>query len=266
MSALKTGIHCEARNVNMSEPAKKKIKTDPKKYQFGNYDRYYGYRNKGCLESRLDVLDKAWFEGKSVLDIGCNAGQVTLAIAENFGPATIRGIDIDPNLIKRARKNIKVDNSSLPSCTARELTTSPPKSEISFKNENYVLGSDDKLENLKPQFDCIMCLSVSKWVHLNWGDDGLKRMFKRVYAELNLGGRFIFEPQPWSSYEKKLNRLTDRIRNNYKSIIFKPEMFEEYLLSSEIGFKRGLELKPPTESKGFNNRPIYLFIKPGTDI
>lgn len=47
-------------------------------YRYGNYDKYYGYRNSGVFEEdpRLSLLRKEWFEGKDCLDIGSNTGQV----------------------------------------------------------------------------------------------------------------------------------------------------------------------------------------------
>jgi hypothetical protein len=51
-------------------------------------------------------------------------------------------------------------------------------------------------------FDTIMCLSVTKWVHFNWGDDGVKRLFTQVYKALYPGGIFVLEPQPWRSYRQ----------------------------------------------------------------
>lgn len=76
---------------------------------YGNYNQYYGYRNPDGSEkdNRLKNLKQEWFNGKDVLDIGCNAGHVTLEIARNFNPRKITGIDIDSSLIGAAKKNIR---------------------------------------------------------------------------------------------------------------------------------------------------------------
>ena len=44
--------------------------------------------------------------------------------------------------------------------------------------------------------------SLSKWIHLNEGDEGLKFFFRRVFEVLKPGGTFVLEPQPWESYAK----------------------------------------------------------------
>lgn len=76
-------------------------------FKYGNYNRYYGYRNENKEEDvRLSVLKADWFESKSVLDIGSNVGHVSLWIGKNFHPEKIKGIDIDCELVKAARKNI----------------------------------------------------------------------------------------------------------------------------------------------------------------
>lgn len=77
------------------------------RYCYGNYDRYYGYRNPELGEdSRLHYFKKEWFEGKDVLDIGCNIGHITLSIARDFSPKKIIGLDIDYRLVKIAKKNV----------------------------------------------------------------------------------------------------------------------------------------------------------------
>lgn len=83
------------------------------KFIYGNYSRYYGYRNPSLEEDRrLKCFKKEWFEEKCVLDIGCNAGHLTLTLACGFQPSKIVGLDIDPNLIMVARKNIRYYMSS----------------------------------------------------------------------------------------------------------------------------------------------------------
>ena len=60
---------------------------------------------------------------------------------------------------------------------------------------------DEGTEGLEPgSFDTVVCLSVSKWVHLNGGDEALQALFARVWRLLAPGGRFLLEPQPWRSY------------------------------------------------------------------
>ena len=48
----------------------------------------------------------------------------------------------------------------------------------------------------------VSSFSVSKWIHLNGGDDGLLAFFRRVHSCLNAGGSFVLEPQSWEGYSK----------------------------------------------------------------
>ena len=62
---------------------------------------------------------------------------------------------------------------------------------MQFKSENYIeqvadVGSD--------KYDVVLCLSTIKWIHLNFGDPGIKALFLKVSAQLTPGGIFIFEP------------------------------------------------------------------------
>jgi 7SK snRNA methylphosphate capping enzyme len=121
------------------------------------------------------------------------------------------------------------------------------------------------LELEKPNYDTILCLSVTKWIHLNFGDEGIKFMFKRIYKQLHPNGILILEAQPFSNYKKR-SKLTAEILKNYKSIELKPERFEAYLLSDEIGFSESWcisdneLLKQSSLPKGFH-RMLQVFVK-----
>ena len=68
---------------------------------------------------------------------------------------------------------------------------------------NYLLECDELLELQSEEYDVILGLSLTKWIHLNYGDDGLKHCFKRMFRQLRPGGKLILEPQSWASYKRK---------------------------------------------------------------
>ncbi|EHA98439.1 7SK snRNA methylphosphate capping enzyme, partial [Heterocephalus glaber] len=273
-----------------------------RKFQYGNYCKYYGYRNPSCEDGRLRVLKPEWFQGRDVLDLGCNVGHLTLSIACKWGPSRMVGLDIDARLIHSARQNIRhylSEELRLPpqtsekdpggegeegtatvrkrSCFPASLTasrgpiaapqvpldeadTSVFPNNVVFVTGNYVLDRDELVEAQTAEYDVVLCLSLTKWVHLNWGDEGLKRMFRRIYRHLRPGGILVLEPQPWSSYGKR-KTLTETIYKNYYRIQLKPEQFSSYLTSPEVGFSSyELVATPHNTSKGFQ-RPVYLFHK-----
>nr|XP_027199949.1 7SK snRNA methylphosphate capping enzyme-like [Dermatophagoides pteronyssinus] len=277
------------RSKSLNQNQNQHSKQQKERFQYGNYNRYYGYRsmnNDDNKDPRLDLFRLEWFSGKDVLDIGCNIGQITMKIAKEFQPRKIIGIDIDQSLIQIARKNLRqivTKNMinmekfplSLPILYGQldslfdvdvadnndggdDKNCKEYPNNINFVHINYVPSMDDQLKYQKSQYDCILCLSVTKWIHLNWGDAGLRRTFRRIFLQLRPGGSLILEPQPWSSYKK--SKMTPKLMENFRSIRFKPEHFHEYLLK-DVGFKSCELLGTPLHNqKGFQ-RPIYLYTK-----
>lgn len=275
-----------------------------RRFQYGNYSRYYGYRTPSLTaDPRLAFFKPEWFRGKKVLDVGCNTGHVTLAIARHWSPERILGLDIDGALVRTARQNLRyflselherkranpggseveglaplmglqLDRASaLPRfpisfTRCRGPIATPPimphvpglfPCNLSFLKGNYVPDSDAAVMSQRGEYDVILCLSLTKWVHLNFGDAGLQRLFRRIYRHLLPGGVLILEPQPWSSYSRR-KRLTDVTYRNYSSIRLKPDQFSSFL-TAEVGFSSYELIGTPRGcAKGFQ-RSIYLFHK-----
>lgn len=226
-----------------------------------------------------------WFTGKEVLDVGCNVGHVTLSIAKRWGPSRVVGLDIDGALIRSARQNIRhylseemaaVEGGGRKGFPAALLASRGPIAaprlppdgpgasdfphNVVFVTGNYVPEREEAVWAQRPEFDVLLVLSLTKWVQLNWGDEGLKRLFRRAYRHLRPGGLLLLEPQPWASYRKRKG-LTETTYRNYHRIRLRPEQFPSYLTSPEVGFASYELLGTPQHSaKGFQ-RPIYLFHK-----
>lgn len=93
--------------VTQEPPAKRQKKTvftDGTAY--GNYIAYYNKRTpSGDPDPRLKHLLPEWIENQKILDVGCNAGRVTIEIAQTMNPRRVIGVDIDRRLISKAKKN-----------------------------------------------------------------------------------------------------------------------------------------------------------------
>lgn len=59
---------------------------------------------------------------------------------------------------------------------------------MNFRTENYI-ATDTQQE----QYDTILCMSTVKWVHLCYGDVGVKTLFLKAYEQLVHGGYFVYE-------------------------------------------------------------------------
>lgn len=249
---------------------------------FGNYRNYYSYRIDQGLEEdpRIKVMKKEWFEGKNCLDIGCNSGLITITIAKKFGCRKILGVDIDSARIEDAHWNLRkivkmserkkrppADKSkdagtdgitNLPDKTTAEISgDSHLFDRVSFRKDNFVQGWSTPGDKL---YDTILCLSVSKWIHLNWGDEGLITLFSKVWRLLQPGGVFILEPQPWKSYVSN-RQVSEVATTNYKNLEIFPDRFQEILLD-KIGFREIENLSSSLSgSKSGFNRPILALWK-----
>jgi len=60
---------------------------------------------------------------------------------------------------------------------------------ICFRVENYVAST-----NIHEKFDVIFCLSTIKYIHLTFGDQGVKTTFLKAYAQLEENGLLIIDP------------------------------------------------------------------------
>ncbi|KAH7696468.1 Protein Y17G7B.18 a, partial [Aphelenchoides avenae] len=228
-------------------------------FRYGNFNQYYR-RGPFQEDPRISLLCDDWFTGKRVLDLGCSNGTLTLSIARAFSPSRIVGVDIDPVLIKAARQThrLYIDKEKKligkfpasfalnfgPVSTTPTTTSAEFPYNVSFEARNYVFNHDGTLDKVEEEYDVCLAFSLTKWVHLNFGDDGLKRFFKRVYRNLRPGGRFILETQRYDSYRKH-RRVHPEMEANYARMRFFPESFHDYLLSEEVGFKHVEDISSP---------------------
>lgn len=176
---------------------------DPGAVQFGNFINYYQFHS---AEERIALLpSNVWLHkhddsqtspiGYLVLDVGCNAGDVTQLLLKYLTKQIDRkihilGIDIDPQLIERAKKTNKTTQIQFICLDVMTDDLSPIKRFLKTHNATH--------------FDAVCCFSITMWIHLNHGDSGLQTFLKKCS---DFGQLFIVEPQPWKCYRTAVRRM-----------------------------------------------------------
>ncbi|KAG7097630.1 hypothetical protein E1B28_004962 [Marasmius oreades] len=104
---------------------------------------------------------------------------------------------------------------------------------VSFRVGDWVNKSDAVPED-QEGYDVVVAFSISKWIHLHGGDEGLEIFFRRVYDVLTPGGVFILEPQAWDSYKKARRIVHSADAHSQSELKTRPEDFPGIL--RELGF------------------------------
>lgn len=154
-----------------------------------------------------------------------------------------------------AKKLSKVSDSN-----KYDINKIPYPENIEFQCTSISQLNNHIHETKQQRFDTILCLSVSKWIHLNEGDVGLLNLFQSFFDLCVAGGRVIFEYQPWKSYQNK-RKVCEQAIKMFPTIKIRPDQFENILVS-RFGFVIESRIGPSlTNAKGYN-RPILILIKP----
>ena len=259
-----------------------------RQFIFGNFDPYYRYRNSFTadfdvrLASLCSFFGNIWHD-KTVIDVGCGAGFVTLLLAKIFGAKSVLGLDVDQKLIFKALKNlrtIKTNGVTLQAQDSAKFGETVPMSftrrrgifpyalkpwvipcEIQISPSRFPYNVEFRLGSIldfgsETFYERVFCLSVALWIHLNYGDDGVKALFRKLKEILAPQGLLFLEIEPWKNYKKHKN-LTGKIRENFENIKFRPATFSNFLIETlEMKFVQRVH-----PAKIHFDRPILVFQK-----
>ncbi|KAF1335357.1 Double stranded RNA binding, partial [Globisporangium splendens] len=104
----------------------------------------------------------------------------------------VLGVDIDKVLIERAvKKPVEVTEGDVVQFCYADV------SDKSFDDTTHSFLEPAKRSPSQRPFDLVTCFSVTMWIHLNQGDDGLWKFLDKV-GEMT--EHLIVEPQPWKCY------------------------------------------------------------------
>jgi len=241
-------MEMEEKDVNQDEKESK----DPGAARFGNFINYYSFnppenRLKSIPDNLLTLIDSD--SPICILDIGCNAGDLTAALYESLSKNSgeqirMLGVDLDDKLVDRAVTNFTIKD---------KLEFQP----IDIMSETFKDDIGQYLQKYnKTKFDLVTVFSVTMWVHLNHGDLGLIEFIKRLCS---ISQNVLVEPQPWKCYQtaaRRMRKLGKQEFEEMKNLKFRGPGVDQEIVNLFV--KEGLNIVADFgESKW--NRKLILF-------
>lgn len=198
--------------------------SDPGAVKFGNFINYYSFHD---VSERINNLHPQMFPAPVdnqlvCLDVGCNTGELSKALyvyLKTLYPYChihMLAVDLDSTLIERANESNEYSNIKFITCN--------------IMDPNDRLHIQSYLDSHKHiAFDLSFCFSVTMWIHLNNGDEGLLDFLKLIKS---IARTIIIEPQPWKCYRNAQRRVKKsgsyfdhyeslKIKSNVDSVIEK---------------------------------------------
>ncbi|PVG03114.1 Bin3-domain-containing protein [Serendipita vermifera] len=116
-------------------------------------------------------------------------------------------------------------------------TGATPSNEVEMgqtESSNAAIKKEDR-----EGYDVVLALSITKWIHIHNGDEGLIAFFRKIHSVLRKGpdrrgGLLILEPQEWDSYTQ-VRKMNSEMAELYKALKLRPTDFPRIL--EEIGFR-----------------------------
>uniref|UniRef100_A0A0A9Z113 RNA methyltransferase n=4 Tax=Lygus hesperus TaxID=30085 RepID=A0A0A9Z113_LYGHE len=172
--------------------------------RYGNFISYYNFHPPDERTKLLPVEilasiceNVAHDQPIAILDVGCNSGELTERVHELIEEKLGRrcctlAIDLDPILILRAREN----NNSKFNITYDVVDVSDVQFLAAAKRFLETIG--------RVKFDITFLFSITMWIHLNRGDEGLESSLSSVST---ISKALVVEPQPWRCYRAAVRRM-----------------------------------------------------------
>ncbi|PXF45040.1 putative RNA methyltransferase [Gracilariopsis chorda] len=236
----------------------------------GSYRHYYKRRLQGndpSTDDRLPLIRQlcAAYKPFTMLDVGCNDGQILMQLARHPDCANAVGVDIDTKLIRRARGALRMRIHNGEKAEAKQSPRTPSHAisfpfNTSFRVEDMSAEQASQPQSAQYQYHLVLCLSVTKWVHLDGGDAAIQRLFHTMYECLKPGGVLVLEPQPPKSYKLARQKGLAPKSRSFDHLKLKPSMFPDYLLK-QCGFSAMRVLRDKSPAGKAFNRPIFAFFK-----
>eukprot|EP00730_Choanoeca_flexa_P018929 TRINITY_DN9231_c0_g1_i1.p2 TRINITY_DN9231_c0_g1~~TRINITY_DN9231_c0_g1_i1.p2 ORF type:complete len:268 (+),score=49.85 TRINITY_DN9231_c0_g1_i1:2489-3292(+) len=176
----------------------------------GNFRHYYTFNEAGDRTKHLptNLLLKCSQQNDNqgkpllMLDIGCNTGELTSSLLSHWHANELKqrpfyalGLDIDPSLIERGQ---------------RKYSHLGDRLELDAVNVAHAEQTKERLEAFlnkhgREKFDLITLFSVTMWLHVHNGDDGLKRILQQLASYTDA---MLLEPQIPKCYKSAKRRMT----------------------------------------------------------